>query len=91
MAWRYVYTAYGRSLSQIPRCNTLDHLTFRALYFSRIAEELSFRAFYIWCIFIQTPGFVIIWLHFDLCDCLFLAKSLIIKCSEILSDLGYLK
>ena len=27
---------------------TLDHLTFRALYFSRIAFELYFRAFYIW-------------------------------------------
>ena len=27
---------------------TLDRLTFRALYFSRVALELSFRAFYIW-------------------------------------------
>ena len=27
---------------------TLDHLTFRALYFSRIALELSFRALNIW-------------------------------------------
>ena len=27
---------------------TLDHLTFRALYFSQIAFELSVRALYIW-------------------------------------------
>ena len=27
-------------------------------------------------------------LHFDFSDCLLLAKSLIIKCSETLSDLG---
>ena len=28
--------------------DTLDHLKFHALYFSRIASELSFRALYIW-------------------------------------------
>ena len=79
---------------------TLDHLTFRTFYLSRIALELSFRAPHIYrerttrkiesisnlcfvLICIQTPIFVIIWLHFDFSDCLLLAKSLIIKCSEI--------
>ena len=33
--------------------------------------------------------FVIIWLHFDFSNCLLLAKSLIIWCSKIISDLGY--
>ena len=73
---------------------TLDHLTYRALYFSRIALELYFRAFYIWqerttrkiednsclrfvSLRIQTPWFVIFWLHFDFSDCLLLANSLI--------------
>ena len=32
----------------------------------------------------------LIWPHFDFSDCLLLAKSLIIECSEILSNLGYM-
>ena len=41
------------------------------------------------CINLYTNS--LIWLHFDFSDCLLLAKSLIIECSEILSDLGYMK
>ena len=42
--WKYMCTDNCQTLQYK---TTLDHLTFRALYFSRIALELSFCAFYI--------------------------------------------
>ena len=69
-------------------------LSFRALYIWRegTTREIEKTTPVYVCINLYTNlWFVIIWLHFDFSDCLLLANSLIIWCSEILSDLGYFK
>ena len=70
--------------------NCLGVVFLRTLHLARerTAHEKRRQLRSMFCISLCTNS--LIWLHFDFSDCLLLEKWLIIECSEILSDLGYL-